>query len=522
MGRRVSTLRRALPALAVLLLLGTAGSARADVSLSRVGSELRLVSGVQDGENLVIFRGTNAVDCDGGAIPCIAIANSPQAITGAAAGCTSTAGKFVACAPVGAFTTIRLTLRDGNDFAKVLSSSPTSLPPVIMDGGPDDDTLDSRAGADTLLGGPGEDTLLDDDATAADTIDGGEDDDVIVVGGGDDDVKGGDGNDSATLDPGDDTVTLDDVANDGPLGAAKNIHSDIEVVDGGAGSDNLFGNAGANTLLGGAGNDIIFGGDGDDVLEGGTGADDLNGQAGADEVRYTDASAQVITLDNVRDDGAAGELDNVHSDIERVAAGAGDDVIVGSDADNRLDGGDGNDVIDGRGGVDTLLGGAGGDTIAALDGLGDTIDCGPDADTGQADTVDTLAGCENVAVSSELLPKTTLRASVSFRYAVFRKFTRLRRLKATQLSGGERIELRCKGRGCKVKKKVLTAKDAGRRNLRKYVKRSRFRAHAKLKIFITKTDAIGRYRKFKFRRAKAPKIVRRCLVPGSSKPVRCP
>ena len=96
------------------------------------------------------------------------------------------------------------------------------------------------------------------------------DDDSISISGGNDDVTGGTGVDTAFMDSGDDTVRLDDLANDGPSGSASNIHSDIEVVDGGGGSDNLFGNAAANTLRGGSGNDLLDGGGGPDELEGGT------------------------------------------------------------------------------------------------------------------------------------------------------------------------------------------------------------------------------------------------------------
>ena len=60
------------------------------------------------------------------------------------------------------------------------------------------------------------------------------------------------------------------------------------------------------------------------MLEGDSGADELNG--GADGSRgLSRAAGQTITLDDVRNDGAPGELDNVHSDIEDVAAGPGND-----------------------------------------------------------------------------------------------------------------------------------------------------------------------------------------------------
>ena len=166
----------------------------------------------------------------------------------------------------------------------------------------------------------------------------------------------------------------------------------------------MFGNAAANTLRGGSGNDIVDGGGGPDELEGGTGADDLIGGPDVDRVVYSDTAAQTITLDDVRDDGAAGELDNVHSDVEDVAAGRGDDIVVGSDAANGLDGGDGDDRLTGGGGGDAYVGGSGDDVLFARDGLAEHVDCGAQTDTGEADTIDTLVDCEGIAVSSALVP----------------------------------------------------------------------------------------------------------------------
>ena len=121
-------------------------------------------------------------------------------------------------------------------------------------------------------------------------------------------------------------------------------------------------------------------------LEGGAGADEINGGADVDRVVYSDSGAQTITLDDVRNDGVAGELDNVHADIEDVAAGPG------------------NDRLDGGGGVDTFLGGDGADTLLARDGARERVDCGPENDGGQADTIDELVACEAVGLGDELVP----------------------------------------------------------------------------------------------------------------------
>ena len=383
--------------LAILLLLLAPAAARADGAIAQTGTELRYVSDVQDAEDLVIAKEFTAFECAPAAAPCLQIANGDQGIR-AGAGCVQVAGLATIAACSSNVASIRLTLNDGDDFVKVLAGAP----PTTMDGGDGADDLDSRGGNDTVLGGPGDDTITDDGGT--DVLDGGAGDDHIEADGGADDIRGGPGFDTVRLDGGDDVVRLDDLANDGVAGQGMNVHTDVEAVDGGLGSDDLFGDAGPNTLLGGPGNDILEGGGGPDVLEGGDGADEISGGADVDRVQYSDAAAQTITLDDVRNDGAPGELDNVHSDVEDVSAGPGNDAVTGSDAANVLDGGAGNDTLDGRGGVDTLLGGPGADTLLARDGAPERVDCGADADGGEADTVDALTDCENVLLSDALVP----------------------------------------------------------------------------------------------------------------------
>ena len=95
------------------------------------------------------------------------------------------------------------------------------------------DTIDGKAGHDTLYGGWGDDTL-----------------------------KGGAGNDKLYGGDGDD------------------------ILDGGAGNDKLYGGDGDDTLKGGAGADKLYGGDGEDIINGGKGDDKLYGSAGADTFVY--------------------------------------------------------------------------------------------------------------------------------------------------------------------------------------------------------------------------------------------
>jgi hypothetical protein len=185
-------------------------------------------------------------------------------------------------------------------------------------------TIVGTQGDDTLVGTPGDDVIC---------ARGG--DDVVYGGGGDDVIYGGPGND---------------------------------VLRGGAGNDRLYGYQGADRLDGGPGNDFLQGGLGPDVLSGGPGEDLADYSTRRPDLR--------VTLGHGADDGFAGEGDDVRGDVEDVAAGRGDDVLIGDGAANTLRGGAGDDRIVGGGGRDRLDGGPGRDRIDARDGFADTVDCG--------------------------------------------------------------------------------------------------------------------------------------------------
>jgi Ca2+-binding RTX toxin-like protein len=225
----------------------------------------------------------------------------------------------------------------------------------VLHGGPGNDTLDGGAGDDALYGDAGDDRLLQ--------------------GAGNDTLSGGDGNDLAdySAERAPLTITLDDAANDGENGERDNVETDIERVTGGSGGDRLIGDdapntliggGGSDTLVGGGGNDSLQGGDGDDLLDGSSGADDISGGSGNDTVDYSLRSAPVsVSLDDQPNDGEAGEGDNVHSDVDSIVGGAGNDHLVGDAGPNNIQGGPGNDTIDGGLGADNMAGGPGIDTV---------------------------------------------------------------------------------------------------------------------------------------------------------------
>jgi Ca2+-binding RTX toxin-like protein len=253
-----------------------------------------------------------------------------------------------------------------------------------MIGAAGDQQFFSFGGQDTLEGGPDNDTLQGGDG--ADTLEGDGGGDNIQGGNDPDDMSGGPGFDFA--DYGDHsakvTVTINNVANDGQSGENDNVHTDIENLVGGSNDDTLTGSTGDNQIQGRDGNDTIMGvggdddlfgdfsfnagtfgndtlngGNGDDTMAGGGGADHMIGGNDFDFVDYSNFASfndLTITANNVANDGAAGEGDNVDSSVEGIVGGNGNDNITGTSGPNTLRGGGGTDTLNGVAGNDIMQG----------------------------------------------------------------------------------------------------------------------------------------------------------------------
>jgi Putative metal-binding motif/RTX calcium-binding nonapeptide repeat (4 copies) len=168
-----------------------------------------------------------------------------------------------------------------------------------------------------------------------------------------------------------------------------------DIIDGGPGDDELDGFFGDDTLTGGAG---------DDHLEGGAETDDISGGTGFDTVDFAGLGALgvFVTLDDLPGDGAPGQLDNIHSDVEDIDGTGENDVITGGPGNNIIFGGGGGDQLDGAGGADIINGGDDNDAITSRDGLAELIDCGDGIDSVVADDIDVTDGCESEQRSSLL------------------------------------------------------------------------------------------------------------------------
>jgi Ca2+-binding RTX toxin-like protein len=230
----------------------------------------------------------------------------------------------------------------------------------VLHGGADGDVVFGRPGDDEIHGDDGEDLLVGEDG--ADRVDGGPDRDVLSGGAGADRLDGGDGDDDLGL------PVLLTVDRGGP------VEVSVETED-----DQLFGGGGDDTLFAGPGDRTVdYGLDTEQRAPGraeANGRDLLSGGDGQDQVSYVNREIPVsASLNGLPDDGAAGEGDDIATDVERVIGGARDDVLSGGPGDQALDGGPGSDTLAGLAGADLLDGGA-------QDGGADTLagGAGPDA-----------------------------------------------------------------------------------------------------------------------------------------------
>jgi Ca2+-binding RTX toxin-like protein len=170
-----------------------------------------------------------------------------------------------------------------------------------------------------------------------------------------------------------------------PAHAAATCNGLPVTIFGTAGNDSIIGTPGNDVISADAGNDLVLGldgndtvclGTGDDLFDGGAGddtmvadaapdgADTFVGDSGfPDTVTYAARTTPVtVTLDGSANDGAAGERDNIGSDVAQIIGGSGGDVIDASagKVQTTVFGGPGNDTLTTN---FNAVGGAGDDTL---------------------------------------------------------------------------------------------------------------------------------------------------------------
>jgi Ca2+-binding RTX toxin-like protein len=279
-------------AVGLALLVGAPDMAAAQVtaSVSDEGSVIRYVGGGQDS---VLVHGTaSGLAFYGfpGAAPITPI--SPCTSTGPVSVCPTVKpvsahlGDFDDRAEIGKYASAA-SLYGGEGSDVLLTTSAR----IVAYGNEGNDTLGGGPSADELFGGPGDDRFTDYFGATGWGVGG------QIVGA--DELHGGDGHDTAWFGGAADPVriSLDDIANDGSHTDA-NVHSDIEDVVSGAGSDRLIGSYGANRLTGQSGADTLEGGRGADELDGGPDDDTLlAGDGERDKVDCGDGANDRAVID---------------------------------------------------------------------------------------------------------------------------------------------------------------------------------------------------------------------------------
>ncbi|MGO4129097.1 calcium-binding protein [Inquilinus sp. YAF38] len=259
----------------------------------------------------------------------------------------------------------------GSAADDVLTGS--SVVSSLLSGGGGNDTLTAGSSGAMLLGDAGNDVL-----SGGAFLYGGAGDDILIGNGGD----GGEGSDTVSF-RGSTTGRTFTLGN----GNWDDGLTSIENIECGDGNDIVYDTTDANILRGFGGNDTFYSGDGGDTLDGG---------AGNDIVRYTYSGAVTVNLTTGVGSGSYAEGDTLIS-VERVFAYDGNDVLIGSNADNTLDGGAGDDLLRGGAGADILVGSAGLDTASYYtSAVGVTVNLTTGTGTGGEAQGDVLSGIDYV------------------------------------------------------------------------------------------------------------------------------
>lgn len=409
--------------LIVALSLVAPASAMATGSVTMSTPSIDYIAGSSDGANAV------EVDYDS----FVYQIGDSEGVT-AGSGCTQTNANLVSCASIFG-KQINLDMGDGLDEVSVTSSVPSSAR-VSIDGEVDGVDVDSQSAVAALHVDSSNGNILTGSGADVLNIGGSGYVGLIMTGSGADSISV-----ETDLDPAPPTENFEDPYGVGALDVnywPVKVHSDAgdDYIDAsaatggvwyeqGGGCDLFLGGSGDDWIGVGAastGNDTLVGGDGDDLfysysdntgddmiyagagndilkLYDNTAEENFDGGAGLDVVLYrnTITGTASVSLDGVRNDGAAGN-DNFTPTTENVvgAYANGGITTTGSASDNVLGGASGADDITGLGGEDVLYGYGGNDVLDAYDGQADVVNCGDGTDSATVDTIDTVIACESV------------------------------------------------------------------------------------------------------------------------------
>jgi hypothetical protein len=127
----------------------------------------------------------------------------------------------------------------------------------------------------------------------------------------------------------------------------------------------------------------------------------------------------------------------------------------------------------------------------------------------------------DTTVTTPLPPPAELPASAKYKWRFSSTWTQLTKVVVRRLRVGDTVKLTCKGKGCAVKKKTRQATGAKMKLTRYFGRKHKLRKGVRVRITVTAPNAIGIVSRLDVRKGKDPKISRRCLPPGATKPQRC-
>lgn len=108
---------------------------------------------------------------------------------------------------------------------------------------------------------------------------------------------------------------------------------------------------------------------------------------------------------------------------------------------------------------------------------------------------------------------------------ITRRGTRVRLMRVTT-PAGTTVSVRCSGRSCPFKKQVRTISTRAQSGATVSIRVRRLErlllAGVRVRVYVTKGGAVGKYTRFRFRAGKAPARTDSCLLPGSWTPAQCP
>ena len=117
-------------------------------------------------------------------------------------------------------------------------------------------------------------------------------------------------------------------------------------------------------------------------------------------------------------------------------------------------------------------------------------------------------------------PPPPIDAPVDYDWTAYRNWTQNDRLLVREVPPGAAVELRCRGKGCPVKRRTIAVRN-GTADMHRLFRGHRVRPGAVLEVRVTRADLVGKLVRFKFRHGHTPIRTRYCLPVGSTKATHC-